>query len=590
MTHLIGIDLGTTNCTLSYIDLEGKKEKIERLSIPQMMELNREGEADLLSSFLYYPLEGEVEQGTSFLIGQYAKERGGEVPDRLVHSAKSWLSHVSVDRREKILPPELKAISPVEASTEILSYLKKAWDKKFPEAPFQEQTVMITVPASFDPSARQLVEEAAQAAGYPEIRLIEEPLAAFYAWLHHTGEEWRNQLSVGDKLLVVDVGGGTSDFTLISVDESEGSLELNRIAVGSHLLLGGDNLDMAIAYMAKALFEKEGTQVDEWQMQELVHASRKAKESIFSNQPPEKLSLTVQGRGSSLIGGQITTELDADEVRNAVLEGFFPVLPASEQSAAKSFSGIQTVGLPYAQDPRISCQLSKFLSMTGEQDTGSTEQFVHPTAVLFNGGTFKAAQFRERVVDLLDHWSHQEVKVLEHQTLDHAVSIGAAYYGLVREGRGIRVKGGTSRSYYIGVEESAPAVPGIPAPMNAVCIVPFGMEEGTEEGLEDREFALVLGETAKFRFFSHNTPALSDGGAPGVGAVVRNWQKELTELHPIETLLEKKEGDSQLIRVKLKSRVTELGVLELLCTANDGREWKLEFDIRQDKKSIPNFS
>lgn len=581
--YIIGIDLGTTNCTMAYMAVDG--EEISLFEISQRIAAGTVGEKFSLPSFLYFPLEEEEEEGPC--VGLFARERGGELVDRMVTSAKSWLCHAGIDRREKLLPYSSigEKVSPVAACAEYLKHLRKAWDSKMGETPFSEQKILVTVPASFDPSARQLVEEAAEMAEYPNVVLLEEPQAAFYAWLHKN-EQWRDQLQVGDRILVIDVGGGTTDFSLISVAEEEGDLSLERLAVGSHLLLGGDNMDLALAHLMKNKFEEEGSEIDDWQMQQLVHSCRKAKETLMEDDSPDMLDVTIQGRGSSIIGGSLTTTLTRDEVHTLLVEGFMPLTDPEERSSIKSQAGLQQVGLPYAQDPRISCQLAKFLSMTGEDDSESMDNFVMPTAVLFNGGTMKGQALRNRMIELLNSWAEKmekdPIKVLPDADLDYAVSRGAAYYG----SGSVRIKAGTSRSYYIGVESAAPAVPGIPTPMTAVCVVPYGMEEGTEQKLNDRDFALVLGQQATFRFFSRATPTLSDGTEPVMGTTFKRWKQELTELHPIETVLDRDESDGMTVRVKLKSVVTELGVLQLWCVADDDRKWKLEFDIRQEAGEV----
>jgi hypothetical protein len=597
-SFIIGIDLGTTNCTMAYTSLHAKgAHHIEQAPIAQMMVSNVQDVDFSLPSFIYFPLEEELKakvaalkwkEDCSFAIGTFARNRGGEVPSCLISSAKSWLCHAGIDRREKLLPFEAEAsekqMSPLEASSQILQHLKEAWDFSHPDAPFVEQQILITVPASFDPSARQLVQEAAEIAGYPEITLLEEPQAAFYAWLHTHAEDWRKLLKVGDCVLVVDIGGGTTDFSLISVEEEQGNLFLKRIAVGSHLLLGGDNIDLGLAYVAQQKFEAEGHQLDSWQFQSLIHQCRQAKETLLGENPPKGVDITVLGRGSRLIGNTLKTELTQEEVQKFVVESFIPLVNLEERSSAERRSGIQQIGLPYVQDPRISCQLAKFLSMSGESEKADSNKFILPSAVLFNGGTMKSSALRHQLLKLLNQWAmtlnKHSVKELPDADYDFAVSRGAAYYALARQGEAIRIRGGTSRSYFIGVEDAAPAVPGISPPVRAICIVPFGMEEGEERVLSNQEFALLLGEQASFRFFSHSTPTLSDGTEPTVGTVLRNWKEELSELHPIETLLEKKSTDSRTVRVKLKSKVTELGFLELWCEAPDGRKWKLEFDIR----------
>jgi hypothetical protein len=599
---VIGIDLGTTNCTMSHTSLEPKDKRnpsLEQFAISQVMAPQTAGASLSLPSFLYHPLPEELNANVSavpwdanrtFAVGTFARDRGGELPNRLISSAKSWLCHHGIDRREKILPLEAEEKteqkSPLEACSEILAHLKEAWNYSKSDIPFDKQRVLITVPASFDPSARQLVQEAAELAGYPEIVLLEEPLAAFYAWLHTHSDEWRNTLKVGDSILIIDIGGGTTDFSLIGVGEQEGNLQLNRMAVGSHLLLGGDNIDLALAYLMQQKFEESGPSLDHWQFQSLIHRCREAKEKLLGDDPPAAVDITLLGRGSRLIGNTLKGELTLKEVQKIVIQGFIPIVEPEEQSPPEKRSGIQQIGLPFVQDPRISCQLAKFLSMRGESEDSHLDQFVIPTAVLFNGGTLKSAAIRNQLMSLLNKWAKKLKKPpiieLNGADYDFAVSKGAAYYGLARQGHTVRIRSGTSRSYFVGVEEAAPAVPGISPPLRAICIVPFGLEEGEERQLENQEFALVIGEPSTFRFFSHSTPKLSNGTEPAVGSVVRNWKGELTELHPIETSLGRTDKDGKTVRVKLKSKVTELGVLELWCEAIDGRKWKLEFDTRKN--------
>ncbi|MEM1282080.1 MAG: Hsp70 family protein [Chlamydiota bacterium] len=600
--YIIGIDLGTTNSTLAYTSADEDTPQIHQFSIPQITAKGTQGEETSLPSFIYLPLDEELETKTvavdwdperQYCVGVHARVRGGELSERLIASPKSWLCHSGIDRRESILPitqedEEVKK-SPLDSIALILQHLKESWNQQFTDHPFDQQQILITVPASFDPSARQLVQEAAEVAEYPEIILLEEPQAAFYSWLQRKEEEWRNELQVGDKVLVVDIGGGTTDFSLITVVDHDGDLSLERVAVGSHLLLGGDNIDLSLAYLAKDKLEEEGHDIDDWQLTSLQYACRDAKERLLGGDV-DTVDVTIMGRGSSLIGGTLTTSLSAEEVQQIVLDGFMPSVEATDRSITDTRTGMQQVGLPYAQDARITAQLAKFLSMTGESDSDDMENFIHPTAVLFNGGTMKASALRQRIVDVLNEWSTQAgnepVKELSDHELDFAVSQGAVYYGIARSGKAIRIKGGTSCSYYIGVEDAVPTVPGRETPLKAVCIVPFGMEEGTEQVLEGQEFSLVLGEHAQFRFFSHQTPNLLDGSEPDVGTIVKRWKKELTELHPIETALEKGDEDAKSIRVNLKSRVTELGVLELWCEAADGRKWKLEFDIREEQQEL----
>lgn len=595
--YVIGIDLGTTNCTMAYSAFDnGVFKPVEQFLIPQLTAPETQGEKGSLPSFLYFPLNEELDAKQTgltwdpsrhFCVGNYAQRRGSEMPFRLVASAKSWLCHADIDRREAILPVTaeegIPKISPVDACGELLRHLKEAWDSKL-DAPFAKQAVLITVPASFDPAARELVLEAAGKVGFPEVVLLEEPQAAFYAWMDAHVDDWRKLLKVDDCILVIDIGGGTTDFSLISVKDQNGDLALERLAVGAHLLLGGDNIDLALAYFAKEKLEDKGHAIDDWQFQSLIHSCRQAKEVLLGENPSSHVDITVMGRGSKLIGGSLKTTITLEEAKGLILEGFAPLVDAEERSKVEKRGGLQQIGLPYAQDARFTCQLAKFLSMTGENDSTSMEKFVMPTAVLFNGGTTKAAALRNRLLEQLNQWAEvlrkPSVRVLPDADYDFGVSRGAVNYGKARYGKAIRIRSGTSRSYFIGVEDAAPAVPGLARPLKAVCVAPFGMEEGSELHLDGQEFSLVVGEQATFRFFSHATPTLSDETAPVIGTVVKRWKQELTELHPIETRLDKSEGDGKSIRVKIHSRVTELGVLEVWCHAPDGRKWKLEFDIR----------
>lgn len=594
---IIGIDLGTTNCTMAYCFLEDSEKEIIQFKIPQVISANLQDEQFSLPSFIYFPLKEELDNQvskadftelTNYTIGLFAKNRGEELPNRVIASAKSWCCFSGIDRRKRFLPlhsdEKETLLSPLEACSALLKHLKCAWDFKMPSSAFNEAEVLITVPASFDPSARELIKEAAVLSDYPEIVLIEEPLSAFYAWLHRQNDNWRNHLKVNDSCLVVDIGGGTTDFSLISVENENGDLNLKRVAVGDHLLLGGDNIDLTLAYFTKAKFEEAGHEISDIQFQSLIHVCRQAKEKLLGFDPPKSVDITLVGKGSKLIGSLLKTKLTLDEVVGLVVDGFLPLVGMEERSKTVSSFGLVEIGLPFAKDPRISCQLAKFLSTCGnDQDTSGSDSFKLPTAILFNGGTLKANALRDRLVDLLNSWAKvlnkEPIKVLPEPDFDNAVSLGAVFYGLSRHGQAVRVKSGTARSYYIGVEDSAPAVPGIAKSMKAFCVVPFGMEEGSEVELSDQEFVLAVGQPATFRFFSLNTKNLKNGSTPVVGTVVKNVGQELNELHSIETTL-KKNDLGRMVRVKLKSKVTELGFLELWCVADENNKWKLEFDVR----------
>ncbi|MCA9540139.1 MAG: Hsp70 family protein [Myxococcales bacterium] len=583
----VGIDLGTTNCALAAASLDDERAAPAVFGVPQVIAQGEVAPQPLLPSFLYLPSPIELPPGALALpwdadsgdaIGRFARDRGAGTPARLVSSAKSWLSHTGVDRRAAILPfgaPDVvQKVSPVAASTRYLAHLRAAWDAAHPDAPLASQEVVLTVPASFDAVARELTVEAAHDAGLGELRLLEEPQAALYAWLADRGASWRKEVSVGDTLLVVDIGGGTTDFSLIAVREEDGQLQLERVAVGDHILLGGDNMDLALAYTVKARLEGEGKKLDDWQMRGLTHGCRQAKEALFSDAGPDEHPLVIAGRGSRLIGGTLRTALSRAELEAVVLHGFLPEVDASARPQARRRAGLTTLGLPYATDAAITRHLAAFLGREG-LDRRAGHSFVHPTAVLFNGGVTRSPILRERILGILTAWIEAEggaaPKVLEGVHPDLAVCRGGAYYAHARHAGGVRIRGGTARAYYVGVERAGLAVPGLPPQLDALCIAPFGMEEGSEAWLPE-PMGLFVGEPVAFRFFGsssrrHDTP----------GAVVEPGA--LDELSPIETVLDGEEG--HVATVRLQARVTEVGTLDLAAVEEGtGRRWKLSFDVR----------
>jgi molecular chaperone DnaK (HSP70) len=609
--YAIGIDLGTTHSALSYVDLQasdGEKADQGVLGIPQLSGPGTVEPLPLLPSFLYLPHPDELAPGDLALpwtngqaapvVGEMARSRGAGTPIRLVSSAKSWLSHPSVDRRAAILPTdapeEVERVSPLAASTRYLEHLKAAWNAEHPEAPFDQQAVTVTIPASFDPAARELTAEAARSAGYGNPTLLEEPQAALYSWIQGSGGRWRKQVKAGDIVLVVDVGGGTSDFSLIAILEREGNLEPHRVAVGDHILLGGDNMDLALAHLVARKLQAGGTQLDAWQMRALTYACRGAKEHLLADADATTWPIVVPSRGSKLIGGSIRTELTRDEVTTFITDGFFPRVEASARPATRTRAGLTQVGLPYAQDAAITRHLAAFLGrqagataelegFQGNVDAAHT--FLHPSAVLFNGGVFKSDILAKRVMDTINDWLTTEgaepARMLEGADLDLAVARGAAYYGYARRGGGVRIRGGTARSYYVGVESSMPAIPGFEPPLEALCVAPFGMEEGTELELPGQEFGLVVGEPVHFRFFGSSVRRQDH-----IGTVLESWSPdELQELNEIQATLPaegRTPGDA--VQVKLHAVATEAGTLELVAVARDGQRWKVEFDVRSTEQ------
>jgi Hsp70 protein len=609
--YIIGIDLGTTNSALARCDAtaaEGRSQ-IEVRSIPQLVDPNEVAERTLLPSFLYIPGEFDFPKGSlalpwdpepKLVIGELARKRGAESPNRLVASAKSWLSYAAVNRTAPILPwqapEEVPKLSPVEASSQFLQYLRTVWDSgeagEQRQLALAEQEVLLTVPASFDEEARELTRRAAEQAGYQHVTLLEEPQAAFYAWLESQGDAWRHRIKVGDLVLVCDIGGGTTDFSLIMVSEENGELTLKRVAVGDHILLGGDNMDLALARFLQQRLEASGDRIDIWRLQGLWHQCRMAKEKLFESPKAQTRPITLLGKGTKLVGGTIKTELAREDLNHILVEGFFPKVASDELPARQRRVGFQELGLPYAADPAITKHLARFLS---EQVCNSPEAagirsggsgLACPTHILFNGGVMKAAVLRDRVVEVLNSWLRQEgfeplgtEQILEAPDLEHAVARGAAYYGKARRGRGVRIRSGASRTYYIGIESSMPAVPGMEAPLKALCVVPFGMEEGTEATIPDREFGLVVGEPAEFRFLSSSVRKQDQ-----VGSLLEDWGDDIEERSPLQVTLNLDGQLGKIVPVRLETRVTELGTLEVWCVSRDGDRWKLELNIREKTK------
>lgn len=590
--YVLGIDLGTTNSVLAYARLDTEQPTIEVLPTPQLTAPGTVEPRGLLPSFLYLGTSEEAKagvldlpwaKGRQFAVGQYAQRQSAESPQRTISGAKSWLCHARVDRRQPILPwqapEEVPKVSPVAASQRYLEHLAAAWEAAFPDAPAAQQRVVLTVPASFDASARELTREAALAAGLPEdLVLLEEPQAALYAWLADRGERWRRLLKLDDTLLVCDVGGGTTDLTLVSVAEENGQLYLERRAVGNHLLIGGDNMDLALAHATAALFADKGVHLDPWQSTALWHACRSAKEALLAPDGPDRRPVSILGRGARLVAKTISVELERAKVQEVIVEGFFPMCKITDKPARRRASGFLELSLPFETDTAITRHIAAFLAAHGDA-AGP----VRPTHVLFNGGVFKAESLRRRLLEVLASWfgAKETPKVLEGKPdLDFAVARGAAYYGWAKQRGGVRIRGGTARAYYVGVERAGPAVPGAPRPLQALCVVPIGMEEGTETDVPSGEIGLVVGEPAQFRFFSSSVRKEDRPGAR-----LTQWSpEELVETAPLETMLVRDENIQEpYVPVRFHARITELGMLELWCVSTQSdRRWKLEFSIREE--------
>ncbi|SLM30006.1 DnaK4 [Desulfamplus magnetovallimortis] len=596
--YIVGIDLGTTNTVVAYADLDTDRPaksmaEIKVFQIPQLTDAGVIDKKDALPSFLYIKEGHELssdalklpwDETTPVTAGEFARERGAEVPHKLISSAKSWLCNQAVDRESSILPWETSALidklSPVQASCALLSHIKDAWNheiaKDSDSLRLENLAIYLTVPASFDAVARELTVKAAHMAGLQDIILIEEPQAAFYAWIDKSGDGWRDNVEKGDLVLVCDIGGGTSDFSLIEVNEGkDGFLELERVAVGKHLLVGGDNIDLALSYFLAAGLKEKKKKLDSWQMRGLVHSCRKAKEKLLSGDDIEEYPVTVLGRGSGLIKGTIKIALAIEDLQKVVLDGFFPVCNLEVEPASASSTGMKEFGLAYEADPAITRHLAKFIS-SHKDDKGRPKL---PTAVVFNGGVMKSAIIRERIMEVLASWQEfagqGTIREIDAVDFDLSVAWGASYYGQAARGDGIKIRGGLGMSYYMAIEASMPAVPGMPMPTRALCIAPFGMEEGSHAESRDRLFNLVVGEKVNFDIMTSSTRH-----EDSVGSVIDNWEDmDIEDLTSIETQLDG-EGEN-FIPVTFEVKVTEVGTLEFwACSRDDDRKWRLELNIR----------
>ncbi|HHF3102335.1 TPA: Hsp70 family protein [Vibrio alginolyticus] len=627
----VGIDLGTTHCVMSFVDTHNEDARVEVMPIPQLTAPGTVETRSQLGSFLYQPHEHEMNPQSRVLpwssepkalVGAIARNLGSKTPIRLVASAKSWLCHAGVNRRDAFLPAgspeEVEKVSPLRATELYLEHLKDAWNHTNPNHNLADQDVTITVPASFDPAARDLTAEAARNVGFVHLTLLEEPQAALYNWIDNSNDKWRDEVEVGDIVLVVDIGGGTTDLSLVEVTEDDGNLTLNRIAVGEHILLGGDNMDLALAYRLKMKLAQEGKELQPWQVQAMTHACRDAKEALLNDSELQSVPIVVPSRGSKLLGATLKTELTQEEVQQTLVDGFFPQVAITDHPVQRNRGALTQMGLPYAQDAGITRHIAAFLSKQANAlsasgngaeaaaqdfnpfanmpgmpgaDAAQSDDFIKPTAILFNGGVLKSKLLATRLEDTINEWlieaDAEMAKRLTGVDLDLAVASGAAYYGSVRRGQGVRIRGGIASAYYVGIESAMPAIPGMAPPMEALCVAPFGMEEGSSVDVPSQEFGLIIGQPVNFQFFG-STVRRDDLA----GTHLDYWApEELEELPEIQVTLPVSEGrrEGEVVPVTLASRVTELGTLYLEAIAADnGQKWHVEFDVREDAKSNSN--
>ncbi len=597
--YLVGIDLGTTNSALAFVDSltagRSGRPPIQTFAVPQLVQPGEMGQRPLLPSFLYLPGPHDLPSGSTKLpwdenpphvIGEFARNHGGRIPGRLVSSAKSWLCHAGVDRTAPLLPwsapPEVSRLSPLEVSTRYLRHFVDAWNHTRASSVddrLEKQTIVLTVPASFDDVARNLTMEAAQRAGLEHVTLLEEPQAAFYCWLAlHPGQEIQ-QLRPGMLCLVVDVGGGTTDFSLIRVGEQSGELAFIREAVGDHLLLGGDNMDLALAKAVEAKIPQAG-KLDAAQYASLVQACRLAKETLLRPDAPPSMPVTIMGRGRAVVGGARHTELTPAEVRQIIVDGFFPSTPRQAIPSRGAPTGLHEMGLPYVRDPAMTRHLAAFLAAHSPTP---------PDAVLFNGGVFQPAVLQQRLLEVMQEWygpDWQPIR-LTNPSLDLAVAWGAASFAWLRHIGGRRIGGGIPRSYYIGVGMSAPAIATsadsesrspLDKKVNVLCVAPQGLEEGTEIELPAPVLELSLGQPVQFPLYSSTVRAEDKPGQ-----VLKLSPHQLLQLPPLQTVLRggKRSAGVKHVPVTLLTRSTEIGTLELFCVSKDqNNRWRLEFNVR----------
>jgi molecular chaperone DnaK (HSP70) len=595
--YLVGIDLGTTNCALAYVDT-AHSLVVQPFPIPQLVNEATVGQQATLPSFLYLPGAHELPPGSlalpwtrerNYAVGQFARVQGARVPGRLIASAKSWLCHADVDRHAAILPwgapPDMTKLSPVEASARYLLHLREAWNNRMgKQHALETQQVILTVPASFDEVARELTVQAAELAGLSQVTLLEEPQAAFYAWLAAHAASWQTQLHAGSRILVCDIGGGTTDLSIIGVTEGKAQLQLERLAVGDHLLLGGDNMDIALARLVEARLTK-GSRLDAQRWQALTHLCRVAKEDLFADPNRSSATITLTGRGSAVVGGTLTDTLTREEVEEVVLEGFFPRVEAASTPRRSARIGLQEFGLPYASEAEIPRHLALFLRQHAETNDGA---MLKPDALLFNGGALAPLAIRERIVEIMSSWfstaedTPWRPTVLTSTNLDLAVAHGAAYYGLVRRGQGIRIGGGSARAYYIGLSSTRQENKG--EQVQALCLVRHGMEEGEEIHLAEPEFEVLANQPVSFPLYASSVRTSDQAGN-----VLQLPIEELSSLPAIHTVLRfgKKTGAAK-IPVQVSAKFTEVGTLELWCEAKQtNHRWRLQFQLRGEGGAAP---
>lgn len=592
--YLVGIDLGTTNTVVAYALRDASIPSVHIFDIEQLVNLGEVAARPTLPSLRYHPSADEINSrdlqlpwlaadpggASAVIIGELAREMGAQVPGRLVASAKSWLCHNAVDRTAAILPwgaaPDVAKISPLDASASYLAHLRAAWNQQHPDAPLEQQDIVLTVPASFDEDARTLTQRAAQLAGLPRVRLLEEPQAACYDFLFRHRDDLADALGDSRLVLVCDVGGGTTDLTLIRIASTDAGPQLTRIAVGEHLMLGGDNMDLGVARLMEPRLIQPGAPLSSARLSQLVQQCRRAKERLLAPDAPESVTVTLLGGGSKLVGGARSAELSRQEVHDLVVDGFFPFNPLDEGPQRKRGALVE-FGLPYASDPAVTRHIAGFLAThaaTAREALGEaapeSEAVPVPDALLLNGGVFRSAALETRMCEVLQRWRGRFVRRLDNDAPELAVARGAVAYGLARLGAGPRIASGAARSYFMLLSGERGA------PRQAVCVLPKGTDEGTEIRLAERSFALRVGQPVKFDLGTTN-----DDIQRRAGEIAAEDSLDLHPLPPMAAVLERR-GAGGEVPVQVVTSLTELGVLEMHCVsaADPGQRWRLDFQLR----------
>ena len=586
--YLIGIDLGTTNCAVTYKSI-GDDESIHYLEIPQYSNQSEYEAHKLMPSFLYIPNELEISLAdielpwcseNTIIVGEYAKLKAQTTPSRVVSSVKSWLCQATLDKRKALLPYKaaegVERISPLEAYTHYFEHIKLTWNAEFPQDALFKQKITITIPASFEPAARDLTAEAARLCDFEHVTLLEEPQASLYGWIHAKEDKWRDILAVDDMILVIDVGGGTTDFSLIQVEDKEGELGLRRIAVGDHILIGGDNIDLMLAHMIQQRLLDGGQRLESWQAQALVHSCRNAKEKLLADEDLQEISVAVPGRSSNIFANTVQASLSQGDIEHVMLQGFFPDVEVADHPKRNMRAGMSRFSLSYTHDPAITKHLAFFLSKQAKEEG----DFIAPNAVLFNGGVFKPAILRQQVLKMINRWAKKAKKPqaieLSDASYDTSVAYGATIFADANMGNGIKIKGGASHSFYIGIESPMPAIPGMEPPIEALCIATQGMEAGEAISYDVEPFSLVVGEPVEFRFFAANHRPQDQ-----LGDIFSDWEKAgLMELSPLRlTLSADNYNKGVSVPVYISALHTEVGTLELTAHAlENSDQWKIAFE------------